>query len=125
MAQEPEHQLHLGVFGWNNPKEKHMRLIVPTFAMVGLFATLAVAQPMPAQNGPQNAPVKPMTQNNSSVPVAGANSFTQAEAVKQIEAKGYTQVSGLQKDGAGVWRGRATKDGKSGPISVDYQGNVN
>jgi hypothetical protein len=102
-----------------------MRLIVPTLAAMSLFASLAAAQPMPAQNGPQNAAVKPVTQNNSSVPVAGANSFTRAEAAKQIEAKGYTQVSGLQKDGAGVWRGQATKDGKSGPVSLDYQGNVN
>jgi hypothetical protein len=24
-----------------------------------------------------------------------------------------------------VWRGMATKDGTSGPVSLDYQGNVN
>jgi hypothetical protein len=47
------------------------------------------------------------------------------EATKQIEAKGYTQVSNLKKDANGVWRGMATKNGQSGPISVDYQGNVN
>jgi hypothetical protein len=31
----------------------------------------------------------------------------------------------LKKDENGVWRGVAMKDGASGPISADYQGNVN
>jgi hypothetical protein len=101
-----------------------MRLIVLTTLAVGLCASAAFAQ-MPAQQGPQNPAVKSMHDNNSSTPVAGANSFTRTEAVKQIEAKGYTHVTGLKKDGAGVWRGTAMKDGASGPISVDYQGNVN
>ena len=44
---------------------------------------------------------------------------------KQIEAKGYTRVAGLKKDENGVWRGRAMKGGATGPVSVDFQGNVN
>jgi hypothetical protein len=100
-----------------------MRVIVLTAAAIGLLTSVAFAQD--AQQGPQNPAVKPMQDNNSSTPVAGANSFTRSEAVKQIEAKGYTHVTGLKKDSNGVWRGQATKDGTSGPISVDYQGNVN
>ena len=100
-----------------------MRHIVLTLAALGLTASLAFAQD--AASGPQNPAMKSTTQNNSSMPVKGANSFTRGEAVKQIEAKGYTKVAGLKKDSNGVWRGRATKDGKSGPVSVDYQGNVN
>ena len=102
-----------------------MRVIVLTVAAMGLFATIASAQNMPAQQGPQNPVVKDMHQNNSSMPVAGSNSFTQAEAKSQIEAKGYTHVARLRKDDNGVWRGTAMKDGQSGPVSVDYQGNVN
>jgi hypothetical protein len=102
-----------------------MRLFVMTVAAVGIFASVAYAQNMPAQSGPQNPAVKAMDQNNSSTPVAGANSFTKGEAMKQIEAKGYTQVTKLKKDKSGVWRGMAMKDGQSGPVSVDYQGNVN
>src|SRR5579859_7082354 len=79
----------------------------------------------PAQIGPQNPPVKGVHDNNSSAPVKGANSFTRMEAQKQIEAKGYTHVAGLTKDKDGVWRGTAEKNGASGPVSVDYQGNVN
>ena len=78
-----------------------------------------------AQTGPQNPAVKDMHQNNSGTPVKGANSFTRGEAQKQIEAKGYTHVAGLNKDKDGIWRGTAEKNGQAGPISVDYQGNVN
>ena len=102
-----------------------MRHIVLSVAALSLIASVAFAQNMPAQSGPQNPAVKSMNQNNSSMPVAGANSFTKGEAIKQIEAKGYTRVTRLKKDPNGVWRGMAMKDGHSGPISVDYQGNVN
>jgi hypothetical protein len=102
-----------------------MRHIVLTAAALSFFASAAFAQNMPAQSGPQNPAVKAMHQNNSSAPVAGANSFTKGEATKQIEAKGYTHVTQLMKDKSGVWRGMAMKDGHKGPISVDYQGNVN
>jgi hypothetical protein len=102
-----------------------MRLIVLITAALGLFASVAFAQDIPAQQGPANPAVKGMHENNSLTPVAGANSFTKDEAIKQIEAKGYTHVKKLKKDQSGIWRGRAMKDGQSGPISVDYQGNVN
>jgi hypothetical protein len=102
-----------------------MRLFAVTAAAVTLCASIAFAQDMPAQSGPQNPAVKSTDQNNSSAPVAGANSFTMSEARSQIEAKGYTHVRHLKKDSSGVWRGTAMKDGQSGPVSVDYQGNVN
>ncbi|HET7084679.1 MAG TPA: hypothetical protein VFI23_07915 [Rhizomicrobium sp.] len=85
----------------------------------------ANAQADTAQTGPQNPAVKDMHENNSSTPVKGANSFTRTEAKMQIEAKGYTHVARLTKGKDGVWRGTAQKDGQKGPVSVDYQGNVN
>ena len=48
-----------------------------------------------------------------------------AQAKSQIEGKGYTNVAGLKKDDKGVWRGTATMNGNTGPVSLDYQGNVN
>jgi len=102
-----------------------MRLIVLTTAALSLMAAVAFAQNMPAQQGPTNPAVKGAHDNNSSMPVIGANSFTMREAKSQIEAKGYTHVAKLKKDKSGVWRGVAMKDGASGPITVDYQGNVN
>ena len=92
-------------------------------AVLTLVGGAALAQD--SQQGPANAAVKGMHDNNSSAPVAGANSFTMSEAKSQIEAKGYTHVIHLKKGKDGVWRGMATKDGKSGAVSVDYQGNVN
>jgi hypothetical protein len=102
-----------------------MRHIVRIAAAFGLIASVAFAQNMPAQSGPQNPAVKSTNENNASAPVAGANSFTKGEAMKQIEAKGYTHITKLKKDQSGVWRGMAMKDGQKGQISVDYQGNVN
>jgi hypothetical protein len=102
-----------------------MRYIILTTAALSLIASVAFAQNMPAQSGPQNPAVKAMHDNNSAMPVAGANSFTMREARSQIEAKGYTHVAKLKKDKSGVWRGVAMRDGASGPVSADYQGNVN
>ncbi|HLY07309.1 MAG TPA: hypothetical protein VKR31_16305 [Rhizomicrobium sp.] len=93
-------------------------------AAVCLLGSATLAQ-TPAQSGPQNPAVKTDSGNNSDLPVKGANSFTASEAKSRIESQGFTRVSALQKDQAGVWRGTAMKDGKSMQVSVDYQGNVN
>lgn len=102
-----------------------MRLMVAAAAACTLLTSLATAQTMPAQDGPQNPAVKSMHDNNSNTPVSGANSFTVGEAKSAIRSKGYTHIVQLKKGTDGVWRGMATKDGQSGPVSVDYQGNVN
>jgi hypothetical protein len=102
-------------------------LLAATAAATLLFGT-ALAQnggDQPAAKEPNNAAVNTTGGNNSMTPVAGANSFTMAEAKSHIEARGYTHVHGLKKDNSGVWRGTATKDGQSGPVSLDFQGNVN
>jgi hypothetical protein len=57
-------------------------------------------------------------------PVPGANSFTEAEARHRLEAYGYTNISGLQKDSQSIWRGTAMKDGRPVQIALDYQGNI-
>ncbi len=102
-----------------------MRIFAVAVAALSLMTTVAFAENAPAQSGPSNAAIKSVDDNNSSAPVAGANSFTKGEAKSHIEAKGFTHVTHLKKDESGVWRGTATKDGQSGPVSVDYQGNVN
>ena len=61
---------------------------------------------------------------NPGAPVAGRNSFTEAQARSRIEAAGFTNVSGLAKDNYGVWHGKAAKAGKTSTVSLDYQGNV-
>ncbi|HLM11814.1 MAG TPA: hypothetical protein VK362_05470 [Reyranella sp.] len=57
-------------------------------------------------------------------PLKGANSFTEGQAKDRAVAAGFTSVSSLAKDGDGVWRGSAMKDGKSVKVAVDFKGNV-
>ena len=54
----------------------------------------------------------------------GANSFTEAQAKSRLEDHGFTSVTGLTKDEAGIWWATASKDGKSVKVGLDYQGNV-
>lgn len=57
-------------------------------------------------------------------PIKGANSFTEGQAKDRALAAGLTSVSSLAKDGDGIWRGSAMKDGKSVKVAVDFKGNV-
>jgi len=101
-----------------------MRNILITAALVAT-ALPAMAQQPPA-NRDANTPAvtTPSTPNNPGAPVAGANSFTESQAKSRIEAGGFTNISGLSKDSAGVWRGTAFQAGKSVRVSLDFQGNV-
>ena len=101
-----------------------MRRIVLATAILAL-AVPAVAQQRPA-NRDANTPAvnTPNSPPNQGAPVAGANSFTEGQAKSRIEDKGFKNVSGLKKDDAGVWRGKANQNGQAVNVSVDFQGNV-
>jgi len=60
----------------------------------------------------------------AAAPVPGSNSFSMREARRRIETGGFTQVTGLQKDRSGVWRGKAMRNGTAVGVFCDYQGNV-
>ncbi len=98
--------------------------------MVSAFAFAAVAQTTPsatppANSGPGNSAINaPNAPSKPGAPVAGANSFTESQAQARIEDKGFSTVTDLRKDDAGVWRATATKDGKQHNVSLDFQGNV-
>jgi hypothetical protein len=86
-------------------------------AASGAFAqseTPSTSQTTPAVN----------TEQNPGAPIAGKNSFTEAQAKSRIEDAGYTEVSALKLDDQGVWRATASKDGKPANVSLDFQGNV-
>ena len=57
-------------------------------------------------------------------PIKGANSFTEAQAKDRALAAGFTSVASLVKDGDGIWRGSAMKDGKAAKVAIDFKGNV-
>jgi hypothetical protein len=101
-----------------------MRMIIVSVVALALTGAAAPAQTPPAQSGPNNPAVNTTGANNANNPVAGANSFTEGQAKSRIETGGYSNVSGLKKDDQGVWRAKATKDGKSVDVSLDFQGNV-
>ncbi|CAN7305434.1 DUF4142 domain-containing protein [Mesorhizobium caraganae] len=61
---------------------------------------------------------------NPAAPVPGANSFTEDQAKSRIQDAGFSDVSALTKDDKGIWRGQATKGGKTTHVALDYQGNV-
>lgn len=102
-----------------------MRTILVAAAVVALSVP-AFAQATPPANpqAPSNPAVSTDTKPKAGAPAPGANSFTEAQAKSRIEGQGFSQVSALTKDADGIWRGTATKDGKSMNVTVDYQGNV-
>lgn len=97
------------------------KTILVVAALFSAVSFHAVAQT--ANDGDTPAVATPDS-NNPDAPVEGANSFTEAQAKERIAEAGYTDVSGLKLDDKGVWRGTATKDGKSVSVGLDYQGNI-
>lgn len=85
--------------------------------------TPATTTQTPSTNADTPAVATPDTKNPAA-PVAGKNSFTEAQAKTRIEEAGYTEVMDLKLDDQGVWRAMAKKDNASAKVSLDYQGNV-
>ena len=104
-------------------EERNMRTYIAIAAAAAMITSAAIAQPAnrdantPAVNTPNSPP-------NPGAPVSGATSFTERQAKSRIESNGFSNVSELRKDDQGVWRGKATKDGQSVAVSLDFQGNV-
>jgi hypothetical protein len=104
-------------------------MMIRTFllSMAVSLATMnvAVAQQPPANpNAPSNPAVTTPSTPSAATPAPGANSFTEAQAKTRLENQGFTAVGGLTKDKDGIWRGMATKGGRTANVGVDYQGNV-
>src|SRR5689334_350183 len=100
-----------------------MRNSLIAAAVLTLVAGGAMAQTQPpAADGPQNRAVNSSDSTNrqTNMPVAGRNSFTEGEAKSRIENRGFSNVQGLKKDDNGVWRGQATKEGRTVAVSLDY-----
>jgi hypothetical protein len=57
-------------------------------------------------------------------PQPGANSFTEGQARSRIEAAGFSNVSELQKDDQGIWRGRGMRNGQQVSVALDFTGAV-
>jgi periplasmic protein CpxP/Spy len=125
-----------------------MRLACATLTALAALSTSALAQSNPTTSSPMRpmanpgAPgpsatdstagssnpavtVKPEGSPESTGAVEpGANSFTEGQARSRIEAQGFGNVVELRKDEQGIWRGRATQNGRSVNVMLDYGGNV-
>jgi hypothetical protein len=88
---------------------------------VAFFATSALAQ---TTTDPKTPAVATPNTTNPAAPVAGANSFTEAQAKERIEKAGFTSVTDLVKNKDGVWQGNAMRSGAKVQVSLDFQGNV-
>jgi hypothetical protein len=101
------------------------KLLIPLLVLAATIPAAAQnAKPPANRDGSTPAVNSPNSPPNPGAPVAGANSFTEGQAKSRIENKGFKDVSGLKKDDAGVWRGKAKQNGKAVNVSVDFQGNV-
>jgi hypothetical protein len=87
-----------------------------TFAQTATSTTPVVNPPAVSLSEPDS--------KTAAAPVAGANSFTEAQARSRVEAHGYVNVTGLKKDANSIWRGKATKGGASVDVALDYRGNI-
>ncbi|MEP9380342.1 PepSY domain-containing protein [Aquabacter sp. CN5-332] len=92
--------------------------------MAMAFAGPVFAQAPAANPNPNTPAVSTQSTPQPGQPAKGSNSFTEDQAKSRIEAKGFTNVTGLAKDNDGIWRGKASKGGTSQDVAVDYQGNV-
>jgi hypothetical protein len=102
-----------------------MRTILFAAALLGASALTAVAQTSTTPSTDTNTPaVATPSTKSAAAPVAGHNSFTQAQAKERIEKAGYSGVTALKLDDKGIWRSTATKDGKPVSVALDYQGNI-
>ncbi len=56
--------------------------------------------------------------------MSDGSGMSAADARKLIESQGYTGVTGLYQDDSAVWRGTATRAGKTGEVAIDAKGHV-
>jgi hypothetical protein len=93
-------------------------------------AGLAMAQSTaPSTNSPPSAgtsanPNANATGDGNAALERGANSFTEGQARRRIEDRGYSNVDQLHKDQNSIWQAEATKDGRRVRVGVDFRGNV-
>jgi hypothetical protein len=102
-----------------------LRVAITALALA-CSASLALAQ---TANPPADAnAAKPdnmaASEANEKPPLAGANSFTEAQARERIAEAGFDDVKALKQDDKGIWRGQAMKSGQQVEVALDYRGNV-
>ena len=93
-------------------------------AALSLGLSSAIAQTTTPTNPTTTTPPAAASKPTETPPVAGANSFTEAQAKDRIEKAGFTEVSNLRKGDDGIWRGSAKQGDKQVTVALDFRGNV-
>jgi hypothetical protein len=88
------------------------------------YSAAAPDEPCSNTVTPSSGTSQTPSQSSVTTPRATARAFTEDQAKSQIEAKGYSNVSGLRKDPKGIWRGKAEKDGSPVNVILEVNGNV-
>ena len=127
-----------------------MRLVLASLAAATVLGTAALAQTNTTPNTGSTSTVQPMNDSGSTTnqtntsgsgnaaatvkPAGspettgsvepGANSFTEGQVRSRLEAQGFTNVTELRKDDQGIWRGKATRNGQSTGVALDYKGTI-
>ncbi len=102
-----------------------MRTTLTAAMLFGAVAALPVAgmaQGTQTQGG--GNPAVRTDDRTAGTPVPGANSFTEGQARSRIEDAGFSNVTDLQKDDQGIWRGKAMQNGRPVSVGFDFKGNV-
>jgi len=86
-----------------------------TIATIAIAAA-ALALPASAESTSVKGPA------TTAATAARGSLFTEKQARDHLSHLGYANVSGLTKDESGVWRGFATKDGKTLTVAVAING---
>jgi hypothetical protein len=89
------------------------------------YSAVSPNQPCSNTTTPSSQTLPPASEAISPSPPSSAGSaFTADQAKSQIEAAGYSNVSGLRKDSKGIWRGSAVKDGLTANVTLEGDGKV-
>jgi hypothetical protein len=88
------------------------------------YSAAAPNEPCSSTTTPDSRPSPAPLPEAATTRPAAVRAFTEDQAKSQIEAKGYSSVSGLRKDANGIWRGKAVRDGVPVNVTLDLKGNV-
>lgn len=93
----------------------------PCYSAVAPNEPCSTTTTPPPQTSPPASSAPPALPGGRS---SAGSAFTADQAKSQIEAAGYSTVSGLRKDPKGVWRGNAVKDGLTVSVTLEADGKV-
>ena len=84
------------------------------------YSAVAPNEPCSTTTTPNSQTSPTPSTQAATTPFTTERAFTADQAKSKIEVEGFSNLSGLQKDAKGVWRGKATKDGL--PVNVTLDG---